>query len=508
MTTQSIQTSPIRLWRKTLCRENRKAAAIASLKTAGVLAAFIFLTTFMGLGSGELYRNETLRAYLAMEMQRDGHFIVPHLYGQPILTKPPGQYWFIAGLSLPFGQVTEWTARLPSALAASCLIVAVFAFLRPMFGLNSALFMACLMPCYWLWLERASSAEMDMLLTAWVGLAWLAFLQAMNLFEDWPAYAHRAHGWIVVSMLCVACGMLTKWTACIYFYVGMVPYVIWRGQWRRLFSVGHLIGIGMVVGLFGGWFLAVIQHIGWDSFWQQLRAEALPRVLASEHKGGVWLETLLHPFKIMLVMLPWSPLALVACHPYFWRHPNVPLRRLIQALHGCLWPNLLLFSLLPEHATRHSFPFTITVTLLASLVLWEGYHRLGNRSAPSILLRRVVFGIMLGWVCVKLMYVWVMVPMRDRDRQPSAKAAEMGKHIPPGEVLFLKQVKDEGMMFYYGRPVRRVKNWSDLPTNQTVMVIMTEAEFADFHAHTVRTIRRAIPLKDTQNDKIMLIELA
>src|SRR5271155_1029155 len=77
---------------------------------------------FYGLGQGELWRTESLRAIVAAEFLRTGNWIVPTLYGQPLLTKPPGMYAAIAAVSWPLGGVSEWSARLPSALAATALV--------------------------------------------------------------------------------------------------------------------------------------------------------------------------------------------------------------------------------------------------------------------------------------------------------------------------------------------------------------------------------------------------
>ena len=83
---------------------------------------------FYGL-SGPLYRTEALRAIIG-QSALDGHWLTPTLYGEPFLTKPPGSYVAIALASLPVGRVTEETARLPSALAATFTVLFAFAALR------------------------------------------------------------------------------------------------------------------------------------------------------------------------------------------------------------------------------------------------------------------------------------------------------------------------------------------------------------------------------------------
>src|SRR5437773_11846696 len=63
------------------------------------------LLFFVGLSTGPFYRTEGLRALVAAEMLRSGDWIVPTLYGRPLLTKPPGMYVAIAAVSWPFGGV-------------------------------------------------------------------------------------------------------------------------------------------------------------------------------------------------------------------------------------------------------------------------------------------------------------------------------------------------------------------------------------------------------------------
>src|SRR5438105_8220405 len=110
---------------------------------------------FYGLGSGELYRTESLRAILAEEFLRSGNWIVPTLYGQPIFTKPPGMYAAIALVSAPFGAVSEWTARLPSALAATIAVFLVYSYFTRQLGRLGGLVAAAILPASFMWLDKA-----------------------------------------------------------------------------------------------------------------------------------------------------------------------------------------------------------------------------------------------------------------------------------------------------------------------------------------------------------------
>ncbi len=150
-----------RLWR-------RVGAALLLLMLCGMLF-------FYGLNTGELYQTEGLRAILAAEMLRSGNWIVPTLYGEPLLTKPPGMYAAIALASWPAGSVSAATARLPSALAGTATVFLFFAVFARRMGRGAGLVAAAVLPASVLWLNRVPSAEIDLVQLAWVSAALLCF---------------------------------------------------------------------------------------------------------------------------------------------------------------------------------------------------------------------------------------------------------------------------------------------------------------------------------------------
>src|SRR5262245_11025787 len=102
---------PLTEWRHAF----RQAAAREGSRLV-LVAAFCGFLFFYGIRAGELWRTESLRAIVAAEFLRSGNWVVPTLYGEPLFTKPPGMYAAIALVSWPWGTVTDWSARLPSAL--------------------------------------------------------------------------------------------------------------------------------------------------------------------------------------------------------------------------------------------------------------------------------------------------------------------------------------------------------------------------------------------------------
>jgi len=118
--------------------------------------------------SGDLWRTENLRALIAAEFLRSGDWIVPRLYGEPYLTKPPGMYAAIALASWPMGEVRTWSARLPSALAATITVFLFYCTSRRVLGRSGGLAAALVLPLSLIWLDKAGVAEIDMLQVAWV----------------------------------------------------------------------------------------------------------------------------------------------------------------------------------------------------------------------------------------------------------------------------------------------------------------------------------------------------
>ncbi|MCI0567784.1 MAG: glycosyltransferase family 39 protein, partial [Acidobacteria bacterium] len=70
--------------------------------------------------------NEPTSAQAAREMMEHGDWIVPTVNGEPYPDKPPLLFWAICAASLPFGDVNELTARLPSAVAAATLVLSIY----------------------------------------------------------------------------------------------------------------------------------------------------------------------------------------------------------------------------------------------------------------------------------------------------------------------------------------------------------------------------------------------
>jgi 4-amino-4-deoxy-L-arabinose transferase-like glycosyltransferase len=373
---------------------------------------------FYGLNAGALVRTEGLRSEVAREMLRSGNWIVPTLLGEPLFTKPPGMYVAIVLCSWPLGDVTLWSARLPSAIAATITVWMFFLFFRRYLGRRAGLLAALLLPTSALWLEKVPAAEIDMVHVAFVSAAILCFLRAVEEEEG----ARPAGRWWYGAALAMAAGFLTKWTAPVFVYSTALAFLWWRGRLRILLNRHHLLALGLATILCLAWAAWAVSLTSWQVFSETVQREGLPRLVPNYDRPYRYGEALLHPLKLMLTTLPWSLLALGTLWPGFYRGIDERSRFLAAAFHAWTWPNILIWSYVGEHTPRHSFPLFPGIAGLAVLFFLKGLAR-----HPRVQ-RTLLIGALALWIIMKIVFVEIVVPARAAEcHQREALLSTPGK---------------------------------------------------------------------------------
>jgi 4-amino-4-deoxy-L-arabinose transferase-like glycosyltransferase len=480
-----------------------------------VLCGVLF---FYGLNASELYQTEGLRAILAAEFLRSGNWIVPQLYGEPLLTKPPGMYAIIALVSWPFGRVSAATARLPSALAATGTVLLFYAAFARCRGWRGGLIAAAILPASVLWLGRVPSAEIDLVQLAWVAAALFCFLRALESAETAFPLADplrrsdhgkrwQEWGWWQLALLCVAGGLLTKWTAPAFFYLTVVPLLWQRGRLRLLLRPAHLLSVFLAALPCLAWVAAVIAQTGWRPLCEAVRGEALPRLSPVHHaRPYPWHELATFPICFLGANLPWSAAALWTLSPRFAQLGDERGRRLLQLLHCWTWPNLVFWSIVPGHHLRHALPLQPGLAGLAALV-WIAWIE-GRLRWPLPRLRPAsgFLALLTLWLAIKIAFVTLIAPARDGLRAPSLKGQLLAATVPPERMLYLFQLKDEGILFYYGRPARRLPAPAFLPAQErSAYCLLTESEYRQWSGP--RPAEVLLRLSDEQQHPIVLVKM-
>jgi 4-amino-4-deoxy-L-arabinose transferase-like glycosyltransferase len=167
---------------------------------AFLLAGFCGFLFFYGLAQfGLMGADEPRYAQVAREMLARRDWVTPVLGGQPWLEKPPLYYWQAMLMYSVLG-VSDWAARLPSAIDATFLVLAVYFFLRrfrPGFELDGALIAASSAGI----IAYARAASTDMPLAA-------VFAIAMLGWWAWRESGKRSY--LLVFYFGLALGILAK----------------------------------------------------------------------------------------------------------------------------------------------------------------------------------------------------------------------------------------------------------------------------------------------------------
>jgi 4-amino-4-deoxy-L-arabinose transferase-like glycosyltransferase len=457
-----------------------------------IVAACTFsgLLAFYGLGDGQLYRTEGLRALLGASVLQKGDWVVPRLYDQPLLTKPPLMYDLIALVSWPAGRVTVLSARLPSALAAVATTILMVLFLRRQLGRRAAVLSALLMPMSLLWLEKSSSAEIDMIQTFWVTAAILAFLRAVEkgsgAFLPTDAAGGRKRlpipfkGWWTVALLCIAGGVLTKWTSPAFFYLMAVPYLAFRRRLGLLVRLPHVMAALLGSGICLLWLSVAINREGVSTVIGAILAEGAGHFsLGHHHASYPWFSSLVHPLWLLGAAMPVSVFAVATFLPGFWAESSERERTVLAAFHAWVWPNIVFWSLLPGHGPRQALPLVPGLVGLASCFWLRWVEGRLPSSRWRFQPRAAMMVMIIGWLAIKAAQVHAYFPLRDRERDPAGTGQAIASAVSPGETLCLVHLKDEGLMYYYGRPVQRLSTLGQLTcSGQCRFCILEQAEAA------------------------------
>ncbi|MGE3174310.1 MAG: ArnT family glycosyltransferase [Planctomycetota bacterium] len=143
------------------------------LRPALLLLAVTLFVTWPQAGLQDWTGTEGRRVQIALEMARGGDWLVPTLFHEPTLAKPPLHYWLLA--LLDGGGTEDWyRMRLPSIALLWALSVLAFGLHRRAFGAAAAWVAALGVCCAPMAVSQFASAEIDPVFACFTaGSLWL-----------------------------------------------------------------------------------------------------------------------------------------------------------------------------------------------------------------------------------------------------------------------------------------------------------------------------------------------
>ncbi len=258
------------------------------------------LTLLPFLGEALFYsKGEPREAIVAVSMLQSGNWILPISNGDMIPYKPPFMAWCIAAVSLPWGHVTEYTSRLPSAIALIALVMWTFMFYVKRAGKGRALLTAFLLLTSFEVYRAGFACRVDMLLTLFtVGAIY-------SLYAYWE---RGMKGIPLVAILMMTGAFLTKGPVGVALPCGVMGlFMLLRGE--RFWKVLGLLTLWAIVSCLipAAWYAAAFQQ-GGEQFRELMMEENVGRMT-----GNMSYESHVNPwhYNVMTLVAGFLPYTLL-----------------------------------------------------------------------------------------------------------------------------------------------------------------------------------------------------
>lgn len=276
----------------------------AHSKLCWLLALICFLSLFLFLGESQFNtRGEPREAVVALAMLERGNWVLPITNGVDMAYKPPLFHWAIATISAVTGQVTEYTSRMPSAIALTAMVLCSFLFYARRRGTELA-FLTALITLTNFEVHRAGvNCRVDMLLSA------LMVLALYQLYR-WGEKHLRGIPWMAILFMSGA--MLTKGPVGIVLPCLVMAVFLWiRGMnFVRIFLSFAAVGIASCI-LPALWYVAAWKQ-GGDEFLQLVMEENVLRFLGkmsyASHENPAYYNVVM----LLAGYVPYTLLALIS----------------------------------------------------------------------------------------------------------------------------------------------------------------------------------------------------
>lgn len=333
------------------------------LPWALILAAFCLFLYLPCLGNRDLWGSvEPQYAEVARETLVEGHWIIPHYNGSVYTIKPPLYPWLIALVSMPAGDVTEFTARLPSALSALGMVLVIYSLGKELFSQRVGLLAALILATSPQFYKSACMVRIDMP---------LAFLATSSLAAFYIGSAKSERSYYYLSGFFAALAALIKgplvplMTATI-----IILYLYSKRKLGLLKEPGVLLGGGIFTAAIVAWLLAVYSEGGY-SYLCGLYSQLYQYITKGYHSESIYFY-----LPEIFGLGPWAPLIPVAFLTFF-KDKTEGLR------FPCIWflTMFVVFSIIATKHSRYLLPLYPAAALLAAAPL-DAYLAKGSPAWP------------------------------------------------------------------------------------------------------------------------------
>ncbi|MBN9118459.1 MAG: glycosyltransferase family 39 protein [Planctomycetes bacterium] len=266
------------------------------LRDYAILLAVSALLTLPNLGATSLWDvDEGVNAEAAREMRDNDTWIIPTFNYELRTAKPVMLYWVQRASYAAFG-VSEWSARLPSALAALFAVLLTYELGRRMFDRPTGLLAGVVL---------ASAFEFCMLAHAATPDAVLLLFTVLTYYLFWTRHENDSRKWWVPTAAACGLAVLTKGPVGVAL-PGLVflLYFAWNRELRRLLDRKILVAALVFVLVAGPWYGLVTSETrgAWArAFFERENFQRFTTPMEN-HRGPFFY----HAAALLVLFAPWS----------------------------------------------------------------------------------------------------------------------------------------------------------------------------------------------------------
>lgn len=262
------------------------------------LLSLFFVLTIPWLGLTPFStRGEPREALVAQAMVTSGDWILPRGYSDDVPSKPPFMHWGIGVASHLAGEVNEFTARFPSALAALVFLAAFYLFIARRYS-NQRAMLSCLVLLLGIeWFRSSINCRVDMTLTALLSGALLALY----------VWAERdLRGVPFGAILLLIAATLTKGPMSIVLPGGILGLFLLceRIHFTRILGKAFVVVVPIVIGS-GVWYWLAWKQ-GGDDFLSKVLYENVERFSGTMEDKPHAHSALYLYLTVLIGFLPWT----------------------------------------------------------------------------------------------------------------------------------------------------------------------------------------------------------
>jgi 4-amino-4-deoxy-L-arabinose transferase-like glycosyltransferase len=456
--------------------------------------------------------DEPRQAIEAREMMARSDYVHPYLNGEPYLEKPPLYPWLIIIASKIQGELDELSSRIPSALAATVLLIITFLAGRGTAGQASGLLAAFILATNIQFMGNARESVMDMTFALFIGL---------TIYLGDVAVRSNKRLLFTFALLPSALAVFAKGPAGFILPVGVFFLFLVFEKKLKAFLVPMLLGSVLALALSSIWFIIAGKAYAGEFI--------LHQNLVRYTKGFDHIESAFYYFpKLFFNFLPWSCLLPFSIYHAYKRRLWLPLiwfgftflffefsrsKRAVYLLP--LYPSMALLVgiflrekwetvMTGKWASLGVKVFAILITVCPILAIvastvapWRSMIKLGagaQWTLPLALLallgvaflfsvirkapRKSVAALFAYLICLGFLFHSSYMPLKDNTSKSARRilgylAADLDNLQP----VYASGFSSPALIYYLGRPVKGVLQPDEITGNTTGVTVIVKDEY-------------------------------